>query len=75
MIAVVIHRHRPPSDLIRGLPMQTGSYTTLFIILGSAALIVLLALTLRSVIRRDKAMIETKPDDAAYEERWRKKSA
>ncbi|MCX6478872.1 MAG: hypothetical protein NTY24_00150 [Mycobacterium sp.] len=55
--------------------MQTGSYTTLFIILGSAVLIVLLALTLRSVIRRDKAMIETKPDDAAYEERWRKKSA
>lgn len=55
--------------------MQTGTYTTLFIILGSIAFIVLLALTLRSVIRRDKAMIEHKPDDDAYEERWRKKSA
>ena len=55
--------------------MQTCSYTTLFIIVGSAVLVVLLALTLRSVIRRDKAMIEVKPDDAAYVERWRKKSA
>ncbi len=41
--------------------MQTGSYTTLFIVLGSIAFIVLLALTMRSVIRRDKAMIEHKP--------------
>ena len=55
--------------------MQTGNYTTLFIVLGIGVLIVLLALTMRAVIRRDKAMIETTTDEPAYEERWRKKSA
>jgi len=50
--------------------------TTWFIVLGSAALVVLLALTMRSVIRRDRAMIDDTKDEprksAAYQERWRK---
>jgi len=68
-------RRRSPTAVIGDQQMQTGEYTTLFIILGSAVLVVLLALTMRAVIRRDRAMIETKTDEPAYEERWRKKSA
>ena len=47
----------------------------LFIIGGSVVLIALIALTMRAIIRREKAMIRGQMDEshevAAYEARWR----
>lgn len=56
--------------------MQDYVYTTpLFIIFSGAVFIVLMALTMRSIIRREKAMINAAMDEpheiAAYEQRWR----
>lgn len=51
------------------------STTPLFIIVAGTILIALIALTMRSVIRREKAMIASAMDEphevAAYERRWR----
>ena len=50
--------------------------TPLFIIFVALVTITLIALTMRSVIRRDKAMIKASMDQphevAAYQQRWRK---
>lgn len=47
----------------------------LFILFAGAVLVALIALTMRAVIRRDKAMINSAVDEpqkiAAYESRWR----
>ena len=56
--------------------MQEYVYTTpLFIIASGTILIMLIALTMRSIIRREKAMINAAMDEphevAAYEQRWR----
>ena len=55
--------------------MQTLSMTPLFIIVAGTVLIALIALTMRSVIRREKAMINASLDDPHevedYEKRWR----
>lgn len=55
--------------------MQNLSMTPLFIIFAGTVLIALIALTMRSVIRREKAMIDSSLDDPdeveAYEKRWR----
>ncbi|MGB3012282.1 MAG: hypothetical protein WBB54_13110 [Mycobacterium sp.] len=46
-----------------------------FFIGGGVVLIILLALTMRSIVRRDKAMVDTSMDEpheiAAYQDRWR----
>jgi hypothetical protein len=51
------------------------STTPLFIIFAGTVLIALIALTMRSVVRREKAMIKSAMDEphevAAYEKRWR----
>lgn len=50
--------------------------TPLFIIFVALVTITLIALTMRSVIRREKAMIKASMDEpkdvAAYQQRWRK---
>jgi len=55
--------------------MGTGDPTTIYIILAAIAFIALAGLTMRSVIRCERAMIHEKTDDpdniAAYENRWR----
>ncbi|MCB1264732.1 MAG: hypothetical protein KDB56_09085 [Mycobacterium sp.] len=56
--------------------MSQYIYTTpLFIIFAGMVLITLIALTMRSIVRREKAMINSRLDDpiriAAYEQRWR----
>jgi hypothetical protein len=56
--------------------MQDYVYSTpLFIISAGTVLILLIALTMRSIIRREKAMINAAMDEpheiAAYEQRWR----
>jgi len=55
--------------------MGTSDPTTVYIILGAIVFIALAALTMRSVIRRERAMIHEKTDDpnhiASYENRWR----
>lgn len=49
--------------------------TPVFIIAAGTLFIVLLALTMRAIIRREKAMINTSMDEphevAAYHQRWR----
>jgi hypothetical protein len=49
--------------------------TPLFIISAGIVFLVLLALTMRSIIRREKAMIKAAVDEpheiAAYNQRWR----
>ena len=51
------------------------STAPLFIIVAGTILIALIALTMRSVVRREKAMIKSAMDEphevAAYERRWR----
>lgn len=51
------------------------STAPLFIIFAGTVLIALIALTMRSVVRREKAMIKSAMDEphevAAYERRWR----
>jgi len=46
-----------------------------FIIGGGVVMIILLALTMRSIVRRDRAMVNTSMDEphevAAYQDRWR----
>jgi len=59
-----------------GAAMTQYIYTTpLFIIFAGTVLIALIALTMRSIVRREKAMINARLDDpiqvAAYEQRWR----
>ncbi|MBU3750024.1 MAG: hypothetical protein FGM52_06165 [Mycobacterium sp.] len=56
--------------------MQEYIYTTpMFIIFTGTVFIVLIALTMRAIIRREKAMINAAMDEpheiAAYEQRWR----
>lgn len=54
--------------------MQNFAVTPAFIIFSATVMIVLIALTLRSVIRRDKAMINAQMDEPhriAYLDRWR----
>ena len=55
--------------------LQNLSLTPLFIVFAGTVLVALIALTMRAVIRRDKAMIKSSPDEArdvaAYEQRWR----
>jgi hypothetical protein len=55
--------------------MQALDYTPIFIILAGIAVIALLALTMRSIIRRDRAMIRDNMDEehkiANYKDRWR----
>jgi len=55
--------------------IQNVHLAPLFIIFAGTVLIALIALTMRSVVRREKAMIRSKMDEphevAAYEERWR----
>ena len=53
---------------------QYLAFTPLFIIFMATVFIVLVALTLRAVIRRDRAMINIKmdePQEVAYAARWR----
>ncbi len=57
--------------------MQDYVYTTpLFIIASGIVFIVLAALTMRSIIRREKAMINEAMDEPheieAYNQRWRR---
>ena len=56
--------------------MMQNFYTApLFIIFAGAILIALIALTMRAVVRREKAMINSSMDEphevAAYERTWR----
>jgi hypothetical protein len=55
--------------------MGSGDYTAVYIIIAAIALIVLIWLTMRSIIRRDRAMINEDMDEPheieAYKERWR----
>ena len=57
--------------------MGSADFTAIYIIIAAVALIVLIWLTMRSVIRRERAMIRDSMDEpheiAAYEERWRKR--
>ncbi|MEI6503872.1 MAG: hypothetical protein WCP21_22905 [Armatimonadota bacterium] len=57
--------------------MGSGDYTAIYIIVAAIAVIALIWLTMRSIIRRDRAMIRENMDEpheiAAYEERWRKR--
>lgn len=49
--------------------------TPLFIIFSALVMITLIALTMRAIIRREKAMIKSAMDEpheiAAYQQRWR----
>ena len=58
-----------------GTMMGTSDPTTIYIILAAIVFVALAGLTMRSVIRRERAMIREKTDDpnniAAYENRWR----
>jgi len=60
-----------------GTTMGSGDYTAIYIIVAAIAVIALIWLTMRSIIRRDRAMIRENMDEpheiAAYEERWRKR--
>lgn len=55
--------------------MQNFAITPLFIIFASTVMIALIGLTMRAVIRREKAMINASMDEpsevAAYAARWR----
>ena len=55
--------------------LENLSATPLFIIFAGTVLVALIALTMRAVIRREKAMIKASMDEArevaAYEQRWR----
>ncbi len=55
--------------------MQNFAITPLFIIFAGTVMIMLIALTMRAVIRREKAMIKSAMDEphevAAYTARWR----
>ena len=55
--------------------LQNFSATPLFTICAGTVIIALIALTMRSVVRREKAMINAAMDEphevAAYERRWR----
>ena len=55
--------------------LENLSATPLFIIFAGTVLIALIALTMRAVIRREKAMTKASMDEAhevaAYEQRWR----
>lgn len=59
-----------------GKSMTTYFATTpLFIIAAGTLFIVLMALTMRAIVRREKAMINSAMDEphevAAYQQRWR----
>ena len=55
--------------------MQNFATTPIFIIVAGTILIALIALTMRAVIRREKAMMNAAMDEphevAAYQARWR----
>ena len=59
-----------------GTTMGSG-YTAIYIIIAAIAVIALIWLTMRSIIRRDRAMIRESMDEeheiAAYHERWKNK--
>ena len=61
--------------MIGNTMIQNVHLAPLFIIFAGTVLIALIALTMRSVVRREKAMIRSQMDEphevAAYEERWR----
>ena len=68
----------PPQALLNdsGNAMALALATTpLFIIFSALVMITLIALTMRAVIRREKAMIKSAMDEpheiAAYQQRWR----
>jgi hypothetical protein len=54
-------------------------FTPLFMIVPALILVMLMALTMRAVIMRERAMIRQRRQDqgarAAYESRWRDRSA
>ena len=54
---------------------QYFATTPMFIIFASTVLIALIALTMRAVVRREKAMIKASMDEPheveAYQRRWR----
>jgi hypothetical protein len=56
--------------------MGSGDFTAVYIIIAAVALIVLIWLTMRSIIRRERAMIREDMDEPheieAYHKRWRK---
>jgi len=60
-----------------GTTMGSGDYTAIYIIIAAIAMIALIWLTMRSIIRRDRAMINEDMDEPheieAYKERWRNK--
>jgi hypothetical protein len=57
----------------------SASLTPIYIIGGALVMIVLITLTMRSVIRRDKAMITEDMDEEheieAYNQRWKDQQA
>jgi len=57
----------------------SASLTPVYIIGGALVMIVLITLTMRSVIRRDKAMIREDMDEEheieAYKQRWKDQQA
>jgi len=59
--------------------MQSFTWTPILIILVATIIIGLIWLTMRSIIRRDRAMINEDMDEPheieAYKQRWRKKDA
>ena len=59
--------------------MQSFTWTPILIILVATIIIGLIWLTMRSIIRRDRAMINEDMDEPheieAYKKRWRKKDA
>ena len=60
-----------------GLTMQSFTWTPVLIILAASVIIGLIWLTMRSIIRRDRAMINEDMDEPheveAYKNRWRDK--
>jgi hypothetical protein len=54
---------------------HSSEMASYFIVGGGVVMIILLALTMRSIIRRDTAMVNTSMDEphevAAYQDRWR----
>jgi hypothetical protein len=56
--------------------MGSGNYTAIYILIAAIAVIALIWLTMRSIIRRERAMIRERMDEPheieSYHKRWRK---
>ena len=56
--------------------MGSGNYTAIYILIAAIALIALIWLTMRSIIRRERAMIRERMDEPheieSSHKRWRK---